>query len=84
MAERIFLIDGSAIIYRSHFAFNRAPLLTSAGQNVGAVFGFAQTLFNVVSARKGRYAAVAFDTAAPTFRHDRQTKRRGCADQCPL
>lgn len=71
MGERIFLIDGTALIYRSHFAFMRAPLTTSAGQNVSAVFGFAQTLLTVLRGESARYAAVALDTAAPTFRHER-------------
>jgi len=69
MPERIYLIDGSAIVYRSHFAFQRNPRLTSDGMNVSAVFGFAQTLFPILTQRGGRFAAVAFDTAAPTFRH---------------
>ncbi len=71
MAERIYLIDGSALVYRAHFAFVRSPLLTSSGRNVGAVFGFAQTLFSVISGRNARFAVIAFDTAAPTFRHER-------------
>ena len=71
MPEKIFLIDGSALIYRSHFAFVRNPRLTSSGRNVSVAFGFAQTLFNVIAGRGARFAAIAFDTAAPTFRHER-------------
>ncbi len=71
MADRIYLFDGSALVYRSHFAFARNPLVTSSGQNVSAVFGFAQALFSVLAERKARFAAVAFDLAAPTFRHVR-------------
>lgn len=71
MGERIFLIDGTALIYRSHFAFMRAPLTTSSGQNVSAVFGVAQTLLAVLRGEEARFAAVALDTAAPTFRHER-------------
>jgi DNA polymerase-1 len=71
MKEKIYLVDGSALVFRAHFAFQRNQLLTSDGQNVSAVFGFASALFAVLAAEKARYAAVAFDTAAPTFRHER-------------
>ncbi len=71
MPDRIFLVDGTALVYRSHFAFMRAPLATSSGQNVSAVFGIAQTLLTILREEKARFAAVAFDTAAPTFRHER-------------
>jgi DNA polymerase-1 len=71
MPKRIYLLDGSALVYRAHFAFARNPLITSDGRNVSAVFGFAQTLFNVLREQEAEYAAVAFDTGAPTFRHER-------------
>ena len=71
MGERVYLIDGSALVYRSHFAFIRNPLVTSSGENVSAVYGFAQTLFMLLREEAARYAAVVFDTPAPTERHER-------------
>jgi len=71
MGERIYLLDGSALVYRSHFAFIRNPLVTSSGQNVSAVYGFAQTLFMVLRDEQARFAAVVFDTPTPTARHER-------------
>jgi DNA polymerase I len=71
MKEKIYLVDGSALVFRAHFAFQRNQLLTSDGQNVSAVYGFASALFSVLASEKARYAAVAFDTEAPTFRHER-------------
>jgi DNA polymerase I len=71
MPSRVFLIDGSALVYRSHFAFIRNPLVTSTGLNVSAVFGFAQTLLMVLRDEKATHAAVAFDTPVPTERHER-------------
>lgn len=70
MSEKIYLVDGSALIFRAHYALIRNPLMTSEGVNVSAVFGFAQTLFSILQGEAG-YAAVAFDTGAPTFRHER-------------
>ena len=62
MSEKIYLVDGSALIFRAHYALVRNPLMTSEGVNVSAVFGFAQTLFSILQGEKAAYAAVAFDT----------------------
>jgi DNA polymerase-1 len=66
---KFFLIDGSALAYRSYFAFIRNPLINSKGVNVSAVFGFAQSLLKILREYKPDYIAVVFDTKAPTFRH---------------
>ncbi len=65
------LIDGSALAYRSYFAFIRNPLVNSRGENTSAVFGFANSLLKVLRDDPPDYLAIAFDTAAPTFRHER-------------
>ena len=40
MTERLFLLDGTALAYRSHFAFMRAQLTDLNGRPTGAVYGF--------------------------------------------
>lgn len=67
--KRLFLIDGSAIVYRSYFAFIRNPLINSKGENTGAAFGFANSLLRILKEENPDYIAVVFDTPAPTFRH---------------
>jgi len=67
--EKIFLIDGSALAYRSFFAFIRNPLITSKGENTSATFGFATTLIKIIEEEKPDYLAVIFDSPKPTFRH---------------
>jgi DNA polymerase-1 len=69
MSKRAFLIDGSALAYRSYFAFIRQPLLTSLGENISAAFGFANTLLRILQQENPDYLAVAFDSGKPTFRH---------------
>jgi DNA polymerase-1 len=69
MSKRAFLIDGSALAYRSYFAFIRQPLLTSRGENISAAFGFANTLLRILQQENPDYLAVAFDSGKPTFRH---------------
>jgi DNA polymerase-1 len=63
------LVDGSALAYRSHFAFIRDPLVNSAGLDVSAVFGFLSSLVGILERRSPRLVAVVFDTPEKTFRH---------------
>jgi DNA polymerase-1 len=67
--KKLFLLDAMALIYRAHFAFSKTPRITSKGLNTGAVFGFTNTLLEVIQKEKPTHIAIAFDTAAPTFRH---------------
>jgi DNA polymerase-1 len=66
---RLFLIDGSALAYRSFFAFIRRPLINSRGENTSAPFGFANSILKILRDQKPEYIVVVFDTPAPTFRH---------------
>ena len=64
----LYLIDGSAYIHRAYHAV--APLSTSVGQPVNAVYGFTTILRRLIREREPQYMAVAFDTRGPVFRHD--------------
>lgn len=68
-SQKLFLLDAMALIYRAHFAFIKAPRITSKGLNTSAVFGFTNTLLEVLQKEKPTHIGVAFDTSAPTFRH---------------
>jgi DNA polymerase-1 len=67
--KKLFLLDALALIYRAHFAFSKNPRITSKGLNTSAVFGFTNTLLEVIQKEKPTHIAVAFDNAVPTFRH---------------
>ncbi len=67
--KRLFLIDGSALAYRSYFAFIRNPLINSKGENTSAVFGFTNSMLKILKEENPDFVAVVFDTKAPTFRH---------------
>ncbi|MEO0414623.1 MAG: PIN domain-containing protein, partial [Verrucomicrobiota bacterium] len=67
--KRLFVLDAMALIYRAHFALIRSPIYTSSGVNVSAVFGFANTLMDLIDKQKPTHLAVAFDTSDPTPRH---------------
>ncbi len=66
----LFLIDGSALAYRSYFAFIRNPLINSKGENTSAAFGFASSILKILREENPDYIGVVFDTKAPTFRHE--------------
>ena len=57
-----------ALIYRAHFAFSKNPIINSKGLNTSAIYGFTNTLLEVIKKEKPTHLGVAFDTKAPTFR----------------
>jgi DNA polymerase-1 len=67
---KLFLLDAYALIYRAHFAFTKNPRINSKGMNTSVVFGFTNTLLEVLQKQKPTHIAVAFDTAGPTFRDE--------------
>ncbi|MCX6284832.1 MAG: DNA polymerase I [Bacteroidetes bacterium] len=67
--NKLFLLDAMALIYRAYYAFKNNPRVSSKGVNTSAVFGFANTLFDVLRKEKPTHIGVAFDTIAPTVRH---------------
>jgi DNA polymerase-1 len=67
--KRLFLLDGSAIAYRSHFAFAANPLINKNGLVTSSVFGFVMALSRIIENEKPDYLAVVFDHKDKTFRH---------------
>ncbi|MDX1903152.1 MAG: DNA polymerase I [Thermonemataceae bacterium] len=67
--QKLFLLDAMALIYRAYYAFINNPRRTSTGMDTGAIFGFLNTMLEVIKKEKPTHLAVAFDTAEPTFRH---------------
>lgn len=67
--KKLFLLDAYALIYRAHFAFAKNPRVNSKGLNTGPIFGFTNTLLEVIKKEKPTHLVVCFDTKTPTFRH---------------
>ena len=80
---RVFLVDGTALAYRSHFAFARQPLLTSQGLNTGAVYGFTNSLMKLLDSEEPDRIAVVFDGAKPTFRHKVYPEYKATREKMP-
>ncbi|MFQ5466401.1 MAG: 5'-3' exonuclease H3TH domain-containing protein, partial [Thermodesulfobacteriota bacterium] len=68
--DRLFIIDGSYLIYRSFHAIP-STFTSSSGIPTNAVYGFTQTLRKILKDYSPEYIAVAFDSRGPSFRHER-------------
>ena len=68
--KKLFLLDAYALIYRSYYAFIKNPRINSKGVNTSAVFGFVNTLEDVLKKENPSHIAVGFDPHGPTFRHE--------------
>lgn len=67
--NKLFLLDAYALIYRAYYAFIRNPRINSKGQNTSAVFGFVNTLEEILRKENPTHIAVVFDSPLPSFRH---------------
>jgi DNA polymerase-1 len=67
---RLFLLDGTALAYRSFFALQRSGLSTPEGKPSGATYGFTMTLRKILEEESPDRIAVAFDPPGDTFRHE--------------
>lgn len=83
MTKRLFLIDGSAQMYRAHFAFIRNPLRTSRGEITSAVYGFFGMLLNLIEKEQPSHLGIVFDTPEPTFRHHAYPEYKATRQKMP-
>lgn len=67
--KTLYLLDAYALIYRAYYALIRSPRINSKGQNTSAVYGFVNTLNDVLNTEKPDFIGIAFDPAGGTFRH---------------
>lgn len=63
MAEekRLFLLDAYALIYRAYYSFISNPRVSSKGLNTSAMFGFTNTLWDLLNKEQPSHIAVVFD-----------------------
>lgn len=92
--KRLFLLDAFALIYRAYFAFagnrvdkhgNRASgytMVNSKGQNTSAIFGFTNTLMELLEKEKPSHIAVVFDMPGETNRQIEYTEYK--ANRAPM
>jgi DNA polymerase-1 len=68
----IYLIDGSAYVYRAYHAISH--LSNSSGLPTNAVFGFTRMLIKLIEDKNPQYLIMVFDSKGPTFRHEKYSQ----------
>ncbi len=82
--KRLFLLDAYALIYRAYYALIRAPRITSKGLNTSAIFGFCNTLDEILRKENPTHIAVCFDPpGGHTFRHEMYADYKAQRDKQP-
>ena len=81
--KKLYLLDGMALAYRAHFALIRSPIMNSKGFNTSAIFGFTNTLIQLITKHRPSHLAVVFDTAAPTERHKLHPEYKAQREEMP-
>lgn len=66
--ERLFLLDAFALIFRGYFAFIKNPRINSQGVDTSAIFGFMNSLLDVIKRERPDHLAVCFDKGGSVAR----------------
>jgi len=83
MARTFFLVDGTALAYRSHFAFLRNPLKNSKGEETSATFGYVRAILDILAKAEPEGMVVAFDVSRETFRKRRYPAYKATREKAP-
>lgn len=81
--DKLFLIDGHALVYRSYYALIKKPRVTSKGLNTSAIMGFVNTLREILMKERPTHIGAAFDPNGPTFRHKIYADYKAQREACP-
>lgn len=83
MNNRLFLIDGHALIFKMYYAFLRHPMINSKGADMSILFGFTKYVLELIEKEKPTHLAIAFDPPGGTFRHEMYPEYKGTRDETP-
>lgn len=81
--KRLFLLDAYALIFRAYYALIKMPRLTQGGFNTSAIFGFVNTLEEILRKEKPSHIAVCFDPHGPTFRSEADANYKAQRESMP-
>jgi len=81
--KRLFLLDAYALIYRAYYAFIKNPRVNSKGMNTSAVFGFTNTLNELIKKEQPSHIAVVFDPEGPVGRVEDYTEYKANREKQP-
>ena len=83
MANRLYLIDGHALIFKMYYAFVRRPMINSKGMDMSILFGFTKYLLELIERAQPTHLAVAFDPPGGTFRNEMYPAYKANRDATP-
>lgn len=81
--KRLFLLDAYALIFRAYYALIKMPRITRSGFNTSAIFGFVNTLEELLRKENPSHIAVCFDPSGPTFRNEAFRDYKGEREATP-
>jgi len=81
--KKLFLLDSYALIYRAYFAFIKNPRINSKGLDTSAIYGYLNSLLELVREEKPTHLAAVFDLKGPTFRHEKYPAYKANRDAMP-
>ncbi|MEM9052982.1 MAG: DNA polymerase I, partial [Bacteroidota bacterium] len=79
----LYLLDAYALIYRAYYAFIRNPRVNSKGMNTSAMFGFTNTLNEIIRNYQPTHIAVAFDVPGDVFRNETFPEYKANREETP-
>ena len=83
MNNRLFLIDGHALIFKMYYAFLRHPMINSKGADMSILFGFTKYILELIEKEKPTHLAIAFDPPGGTFRNEMYPEYKGTRQETP-
>ena len=81
--DKLFLIDGHALVFKMYYAFLRRPMINSKGADMSILFGFTKYLLEMLEREKPTHVAVAFDPPGGTFRNQLYPEYKGTRPPTP-
>ena len=81
--NKLFLIDGHALVFKMYYAFARRPMINSKGADMSILFGFTKYLLEMLEREKPTHVAVAFDPPGGTFRNQLYPAYKGTRPPTP-
>ena len=81
--DKLFLIDGHALVFKMYYAFLRRPMINAKGADMSILYGFTKYLLEMIEREQPTHIAVAFDPPGGTFRNEMYPAYKGTRPPTP-
>ena len=83
MQDKLFLIDGHALVFKMYYAFIRKPMINSKGADMSILYGFTKAILELIEKEEPTHLAVAFDPPGGSFRNGMYPEYKGTRPPTP-